>query len=162
MSFDLSHRGDQMHDGRRVGMAKICIATGEIERRALEIEIHALESIFTDEMLHAMHKDRNLRGLIALEELSTTAERKHNSLAPPLERCHIGLKLLRPDARGKGKSQGSFRAIRHRGGEGDDDVVPLRGNIMQRKERAGAVFPDPISNQLVLVVHAANWLGGHS
>src|SRR5690349_15414238 len=71
----------------------------------------------------------------------------------------VGLELRGIESGGSMELQGSFGRIPIRGGEGNDDDVPLRGDFAKRKRGTGASVAGPISDELMMIGRAASRRG---
>src|SRR5690349_21233068 len=71
----------------------------------------------------------------------------------------VGLELRGIEAGGGMELQGTFGRIPIRGGEGNDDDVPLRGDFAKREGGTGASVASPISDELMMIGRAASRRG---
>ena len=103
------------------------------ERGALEVDVDAVEAVVVDDLRNGGDVDRHTSGVGEGEVLTATAERDHHLLALALQVCDVGLELLGVQTGGRVEVHRPFGSVLVGRGEGDDDDVPLRGDVAERE-----------------------------
>src|ERR1017187_9483467 len=110
-------------------MLEIRVSGGDGERRALEIDVDAVEAVVSHDAGHRGDEVRNALRNGEGEVLAATAERNHDLPAVALQPGDVGLELFGIQSGGCVELHGPFGRILVGRGEGDEDEVPLRRDL---------------------------------
>ena len=129
-------------------MPEIRVAGIDGKRRALEIDVDAVEAVLGDNPGDGGDEVRNALRIGEREVLSAAAERNHDLLPLALQIGDVGFKLLGVQTGRRVELHRAFRRILVRGSESDDDDVPLRRDFAHREGGPCRAVAGPVADQL--------------
>src|SRR4051794_16645727 len=116
-------------------MSEIHISGFDRERGAFEIDVDPVETVLRDDARYRGNVVRNALRVGEGEVLAAATKGDHDLLALALQIRNVALELLGIETGRCVKLHGPFRRVLVRGGESDDDHVPLRRDLAERECR---------------------------